>query len=420
MMRKSPFLVFLVLVLATLACFSVPRPFASGDGEAVVLSPQPTAIQPAQASSVPQPTSGVADVEPSSQESPPTPLPPTLAPPSETEPTTPVVETVVNNGDFPIALAFTPDGRLFYTEKSGRVRVVVNGELQGLPVISLPTDDFFERGLLGLAVDPNYEQNHYIWVYHTLPEGQESEFAVNRVVRFEERDGVGSDPQVALSVPVVTGAGNHNGGNIHFGPDGMLYVTIGEYAEPPFAQNPDVVPGKIHRFVPTMPLAVPGDNPISGNSIYALGLRNSFDFTFDPFGGALFATENGPSCDDEINLILPGGNYGWGPDYQCDDSGIGPTYPYRAPLLYYTPPEALTGITVYTGSQVPQWQGDLFYCAWNTGILRRAELTPARDGIASVEPVALDGALCQTDVVTGTDGALYFANQDAINRIIGQ
>lgn len=418
-MRRKPFLVvFPALVVAALACFSVSRPFAESDGEAVVLSPQPTTEQ---ATPI-LPTIALPDTEtapptlPATQSAP----PPTPVPSSQLEPTTPVVERVVRNADFPVALAFAPDGRLFYTEKSGRVRVVVDGELQGLPVISLPTDDFFERGLLGIAIDPGYAENHFIWVYHTLPEGIEGDEAVNRVVRFVEQDGVGTDPQVALSVPVVTGAGNHNGGNLHFGPDGMLYVSIGENANPAFSQNPDAIPGKIHRFLPTMPLTTPDDNPIAGNSLYALGLRNSFDFTFDPFSGALFATENGPDCDDELNLIVPGGNYGWGPDYQCDDSGIGPTYPYRAPLLYYTPPEALTGITVYTGSQVPQWQGHLFYCAWNTGLLRRAELTPARDGIASVESVLLGGAVCQTDVVTGPDGALYFASQNGIYRIVGQ
>jgi len=402
------------MTLATLACFSVPRPFSPG-AEAVVLSPQPTIVPEG-----PVAPGAVASEPPADETQPPADSAEAPPPAPEAEPATPVVETVVADANFPVAMAFTPDGRLFYTEKSGRVRVVVDGQLQAEPVITLPTDDFFERGLLGIAVDPNYEQNHHIWVYHTLPEDVESDLPSNRVVRFEERDGVGTDPQVALSVPVVTGAGNHNGGNLHFGPDGMLYVTIGEYANPAFSQDPDVIPGKIHRFVPTVPLTVPDDNPVPGNSLYALGLRNSFDFTFDPFGGGLFATENGPGCDDEINLIRPGGNYGWRSGYDCDDSGIDATYPYNAPLVYYTPPEALTGIVIYSGSQLPRWQGDMFFCAWNTGVLRRAELTPERDAIATLEDLPLQAGACQTDVASGPDGALYFSAQDAIHRIVGQ
>ena len=312
--------------------------------------------------------------------------------------------------DFPVAMAFTPDGRLFITEKGGNLRLIVNDELQNAPVITLPTDTLGERGLLGIAIDPDFESNHYIWLYHTAPGQGEDGLPENRVVRFTERDGVGFDPEIALVVPIQgENSGRHNGGNIHFGPDGMLYVTIGDNEIPAMSQDPNVIPGKIHRFVPGVPLIIPDDNPLPNNSLYAYGLRNSFDFTFDPLSGAMLATENGPECDDEINLILPGGNYGWGPDYQCgrhqrDSEGL-----YDAPLHSLTPPFGLTGIIAYEHGLIEQWQGKFLYCAWNTGGMYLLTLNEARDEVVSVEQVALGNTECRTTLTVGPAGRVYYA-----------
>ncbi|MFP4323299.1 MAG: PQQ-dependent sugar dehydrogenase, partial [Anaerolineales bacterium] len=221
-----------------------------------------------------------------------------------------VVERVVPGADFPVALAYTPDGRLFYTEKNtGQVRVInADGERQREPVISLPTDGFVERGLLGIAIDPDYEDNGHIWVYHTQPNTVEPPYPINRVVRFTEADGVGRDPVEMLAVPVDTREAHHMGGNLHFDADGYLFVSIGDIGEVDYAQDLNAMPGRIHRFaVEGDALVIPEDNPFPDNSTYAYGLRNPFDFDFDPFSGEIIGGENGPTCDDEINLILAGG-----------------------------------------------------------------------------------------------------------------
>ncbi|MCC7354965.1 MAG: PQQ-dependent sugar dehydrogenase [Anaerolineae bacterium] len=334
------------------------------------------------------------------------------------------VERVVpDNLNFPIAMAFAPDGRLFYTEKTtGNVRVIQNGALVSTPVITLPTDGTGERGLLGIALAPNFATSHLVYVYHTLPGSPPA----NRVVRFREQNGTGIEATPLLTVPVTTGATNHNGGNLHFGSDGKLYVTIGEYNTPSWSQNGTVIPGKIHRFN-AADMSAPADNPfmasvtVTVKSIYALGLRTSFDFAFDPFSGRMFASENGPGCDDEVNLIVAGGNYGWRSGYPCDDNSGASGY--RAPLRFWTPTIAPTGIHIYSGNLLSQWTGNLFMCAWNNGNLYRWTLNAQRTGITSESVVDLGGIGCTLDLETGPDGALYFStsswgtNTGAIYRI---
>ncbi len=185
----------------------------------------------------------------------------------------------------------------------------------------------------------------------------------NRVVRITLNDdnSVTADPEAAGCFPVYQPAPGyyvtiHNGGNLHFGPDGKLYIGVGNSNEEITDPNRSgarsgVALGKIHRYNPTMPLSVPADNPFvtwpnADKSNYAYGLRNPFDFTFDPVSRQLFATDNGDECDDEINLIRPGYNYGWRLNYPqtplpCDDD-VGPDPRYNTiPPLY--PLDAVDG-----------------------------------------------------------------------------
>jgi glucose/arabinose dehydrogenase len=161
-----------------------------------------------------------------------------------------------------------------------------------------------------------------------------------------------------------------------------------------------------------VPLSTPGDNPFSGSSVYAYGLRNSFDFDFDPITGQIFATENGDACDDEINRLLPRGNYGWRPNYPCDDGAPGgpnPAYNTIPPLTYWSSSIAPTGLTFYRGDLIPEWKNDLFMCAFkdNSTALHHFKLNAARTAIISHTIIA--GTQCRTDVLTGPDGALYYS-----------
>ncbi len=325
--------------------------------------------------------------------------------------------------NFPVAMAFTDDGRLFYTEKAtGNIRLVnADGTSQLEPVLHLDTDALVERGLLGIALDPAYADNGFIWTVHTRP-GTASDWPANELVRFHEEDGVGSDPQVMLSVPITNGELQHNSGNIHFDADGLLYMSIGDYGDASNAPRLDVLQGKIHRFQVTADgLAPAPDNPFPDSSIYAYGLRNTFDFTLDPSSGAIFGSENGFHCDDEINLILPGKNYGWSADYGTQCFGTDPldVPDYMPPLLSYTPTIAPTGIMVYDGDVFPEWDGQIFFCAFNTGIITRAVLDETRTQILSAAPLKLaKDQACRLDITVGPDGYIYFADVSAIYRIV--
>lgn len=326
------------------------------------------------------------------------------------------IEVVASDLDRPVAFAFAPDGRLFFTEKeTGQVRVIVDDVLQPEPVLTLPVGIHAEQGLLGIAIDPDFESNHTLWVYHTLPARENNDEKVNRVVRFTVQNNVAFDVTPVFTSTNSSGDGTHNGGNLAFGPDGKLYISIGEDNLASLAQRLDDPRGKILRFDAGSPLTAPRDNPFydgagpNADGIYAYGLRNPFDFTFDPLSAdvRIFATENGPGCDDEINNIIAGYNYGWHPLYECDDEReLDPTRNTIAPMLYWTPPNAPTGITVYTGDDIPEWYGDVFFCTYIDATLHHLKLNAARD--AFVSHTSINGMFCQTDVFNGPDGALYF------------
>ena len=186
----------------------------------------------------------------------------------------------------------------------------------------------------------------------------------------------------------------------------------------------DVIPGKINRFQVTEDglIAAPG-NPF-GTATYAYGIRNTFDFDFDPYlfsiTGQLYGADNGPDCDDELNLIVPGGNYGWRDGYPCDDSNPMNPERYIYPIWSITPTEAPTGVAVYTGWQIPEWRGQVFFCAWKTGKMRRVILDAGRSRLSAVRDVNLQGQSCTIEVEDGPDGALYFTNQYGIFRIVIQ
>jgi glucose/arabinose dehydrogenase len=346
-----------------------------------------------------------------------------------------VVETVVPSARYLVAMDFTPDGRLLYTERvsdyaggtyRGYVRAVVNGLLQPDPVFAFPVLQEGERGLLGIAVDPNFTTNHYVWVYlsrYSDSRDCRSNYK-NRVVRFVLSDDnlLVGDPDTAGCFPIAQYETIHNGGNLHFGPDGKLYITVGnndsknDGVDP--AQDLNSPLGKLHRFNASVPLSAPGDNPLRNTSIFAYGLRNTFDFDFDPITGQVFATENGDACDDEINRLVPGGNYGWRPNYPCDDGAPGgphPQYNTIPPLIYWSPSIAPTGITFYRGNLIPEWKNDLFMCAFKDGstALHHFKLNAARTAIVAhtvlSDTVTHQPIRCRTDVLTGPDGALYYS-----------
>lgn len=313
------------------------------------------------------------------------------------------VETFAGPLSGPVALAFLPDGRLLATEKQGALRIIAGGILQPDPVIVLPTDQRAERGLIGVAVDPRFASTGWVYVFHTLVSPP-----VNRIVRLRLVGGRAVEARPVYTLP--ESANIHNGGNLHFGPDGLLYVGIGEGGNPARSRDLGDPRGKILRLDPsTAPLRAAAGNPYTGlpghdPAIWALGLRNPFDFTFDPISRALFATDNGPDCNDELNRVRPARDYGWRPDYNCGrPAGAAGTDP---PIWVWPDTIGVAGPAVYSGSVIPDWEGSLLVCSWNEGALYRAILSRDRTRVEQINRVV--DITCHIDVTLGPDGTVYY------------
>ncbi|MDP9295547.1 MAG: PQQ-dependent sugar dehydrogenase [Actinomycetota bacterium] len=294
---------------------------------------------------------------------------------------------------FPTNMGFSPDGRLFFTEKdTGRIRIVENGKLLPTPFATLNVVPGGETGLLGLALDPAFPRRPWVYVYYTdAADGR------NRLVRIEAHGDTGGAPQTLLDLLPATGI--HNGGDLAFGADGKLYVTVGETGQMSRAQDVNDLGGKVLRLNPDG--SVPPDNPFgSDNPAFTMGLRNSFGLCVDPKTGALWETENGPTQDDEVNLIRAGGNYGW-------PAQLGPG---GAPK-YVDPQLVFPQVIVPTGCAVV---GRFLYFGDFHGDLHRASIDGSQLGEQAVVEHLPSGI---TDVLLGPNGDLYVATSSSIVRV---
>ncbi len=319
-------------------------------------------------------------------------------------------ETIASGLQVPWALAWSPDGRLFFTERPGRLRVIENGTLRPEPVATLPvSQNTAEGGLLGLALAPDFADSGALYVYYTydVPGGLR-----NRVSRLRLADDGATDETVVLDN--IQGGRVHDGGRIAFGPDGKLYVGTGDAQQPrTLPQDPTALNGKILRLNPDG--SVPDDNPFPGSPVYSLGHRNVEGLAWRPSTGQLYAAEHGPTgefgwcCHDEINLIVPGGNYGW-PEVigQAGDPR------FRDPLVESGsggwPPGGLAFAT--TGP----WAGDLFLASLAGGQLWRYTLTDDGESIADRAQLVHGEYGRLRALANGPGGALYVATSNRDGR----
>jgi glucose/arabinose dehydrogenase len=183
------------------------------------------------------------------------------------------VETVAENLDIPWSIVWDPDGTIFFTERNGNVRIIQDGIVSEKPILSLDVGGF-EGGLLGIALDPNYSENHYIYLYYTYNNFFSTE---NKVVRYVESNLTLSEDKVLIDK--IPGGPNHDGGRIQFGPDGKLYITTGDAGNAGLAQDKNSVAGKILRI--NSDGSIPEDNPFSGSPIYSYGHRNPQGLDWD-------------------------------------------------------------------------------------------------------------------------------------------
>jgi glucose/arabinose dehydrogenase len=294
---------------------------------------------------------------------------------------------------FPTNMAFLPDGTLLFTEKeTGNVRVVApDGRLVDQPFITLPVIGDAERGLLGIAVHPDFERDPWVYLYRSDPRD-----GLNRLVRVRAAGPVAEGQPETLLDGISAVAGYHNGGDLAFGADGSLFVALGEAHEADRAQDETDIGGKIARL--TAAGDVPPDNPFGpDNPVWSIGHRNSFGLCVDPATGTLWETENGPDVDDEVNVIEPGGNYGW-----PAVTGISDEDEFIDPLLVFRDTIALTGCAVAGG--------DLWFGSFDGRLWR---VPASADAAVDAEEIARFPAGV-TDVLLGPDDALYVATADSI------
>jgi glucose/arabinose dehydrogenase len=305
----------------------------------------------------------------------------------------------------PTAMAFAPDGRLFVAEQGGDLRVIENGTLLATPFVSITVDSTNERGLLGVAFDPNFATNQHVFVYYTSTAADRH----NRVSRFTANGNVAVPGSEQIIVELdAHGASNHNGGALHFGADGKLYIATGDNANGANAQSMTSRHGKILRI--NADGSIPTDNPFYGSAtganraIWALGLRNPFTFTFQPGTGRMFINDVGQNTWEEINDGIAGSNYGW-PTTEGETTNPA----FRSPLYAYDHGQgcAITGGAFYNpaAAQFPsEFVGDYFFADYCGDWIRRYD--PATDTVTNF----LTGASGPVDIQVGPDGSLFYLN----------
>jgi len=295
------------------------------------------------------------------------------------------VQLIATGLEVPWAVALAPDGRLFVTERPGRVRIVRFGAGGGLDArpwatVSARANPDAERGLLGIALDPDFARNGFVYLYYSYAGAGGA--TGNRLVRLHDTNGAGTDETILLDD--IPGSSNHDGGRIAFGPDGKLYVATGDGEQQARAQDPGSLGGKILRLEKDG--SVPADNPIAGSAVYSLGHRNVQGLAFHPDTGVLYETEHGPSgffpacCQDEVNRIEAGANYGW-----PIVTGKPGDQRFRDPIAWSGNTDTWAPSGAAFATRPGPLRGSLLFATLRGAHLHRIVLTPDGGGIAFEE-----------------------------------
>jgi glucose/arabinose dehydrogenase len=325
----------------------------------------------------------------------------TVSPATEAQLT---VETVAQNLQEPWSLAFAPDGRLFFTEAPGRLRVIVNGSLIAAPVVDLTANNAgFEGGLTGMDLDRNFSSNGFLYVHYCTTDNK---CHVGRVV-VTGNTGVLDRDLLTYPAPDF----DHAGGRLKVGPDNLIYLGIGDHQVQASAQDPASWDGKIIRMNTDGSAAGSGfSNPYT----YAIGLRDPQGLAFNA-SGALYATDHGPQANDEVDLISAGKNYGWPTCVgSCNNSAFVDPVLNLAPSAPSLPP---SGATFYSGSTIAGWDGSLLIAV--LGLDNNPQAHQLRQvffnssgAVSSQQSLFVNQFGRLRDVVQGPDGFVYIATSN--------
>ena len=342
------------------------------------------------------------------------------------------VTTVVEGLKDPWSIAFLPNGDMLVTERPGRLRVVRQGVLQPEPIAGVPAVRYGgQGGLLDVALHPDFESTRLIYLTFSKPNTDGSE-GTTAVVRGRLANNRLEGVEEIFEARAWSAGGSHYGSRLAFDGNGHLFVTVSDRAV-----NPLSVPRREH---PAQDLSshqgtivrlnddgsVPADNPFVGRpgalpEIWSYGHRSLQGLVYDPETGNLWATEHGPQGGDELNLILPGRNYGWPVIGYGVQYGGEPIHESRhadgmeQPLQFWTPSIAPSGLMLYTAGRFPEWQGSLFVGGLAGVQMARVPLVDVGEGyqVGRLErPPLMLGFGRVRDIRQGPDGYIYVAIDD--------
>jgi aldose sugar dehydrogenase len=311
------------------------------------------------------------------------------------------VEITAEGLKAPRSIDVAEDGRIFFTEQHGSIRVVdENGTLLEEPVGDIKVENLEEAGLLGLTLHPNFTQNHLFYIYYTY---SNITGLFNRVLMLKENENRIIDSKTILDG--IPGSEFRDGGRIKFGPDGKLYVSTGDASIPELSQDLNSLAGKILRI--NEDGTIPQDNPFSNSFVYAYGFRNVQGLAWDPEKGQLYASDQGGAGNDEINLVSAGKNYGW-PNEQCNGSTEN-----IPPLLCFNPPLEPSGIT-FASSNKLGYKNHLIFATLKGSLLREIDLKTRSQNTILVGYGRL------ADVVESRDGSIFVLTSNTDGRGLPQ
>ena len=326
------------------------------------------------------------------------------------------------------AFAQAPDGRLFICQQGGALRVVKNGALLATPFATITVDSAGERGLIGVALDPAFATNGFVYVYSTRAAAGVSHNRISRFTAAGDVAAVGSEVTL-VDLPNLSAATNHNGGGMHFGADGKLYVGVGDNANSAQAQNLTLPFGKLLRF--NSDGTIPADNPFfatqSGlaRAVWAYGLRNPYTFAVQAGTGKIHINDVGENTWEEIDVGSAGANYGWPGSEGPDNVGAGitgPLFTYKhadANPLGSGPGGFFKGFAIAGGGFYPAtgpfpagYRDQYYFADYVSQFVGRVDLA---NGNAAYAFATLSGS--PVDLLVGADGAVYVLTRSAVTRI---